>query len=131
MPTRSTITTATTALFDQNVDLAEAVDRHFAPSFRRRADGGAWDGRTELIERMTRLRAAMASATIDVHEELVDGPLYADRHTIRTVLKDGSRTRTEVYLFARHDPDGRFSEIQESTVALPADAYADVDVASR
>jgi hypothetical protein len=127
MTTRTTIATATTALFDPSIDLADAVDRHFAPSFRRRADDGAWGGRAELIERMTQLREAMASGTVDVHEELVDGPLYADRHTIRTVMKDGSRTRTEVYLFARHDEEGRFSEIQEATVALPADA----DVASR
>jgi len=127
MTTRTTIATATTALFDPSIDLADAVDQHFAPSFRRRADDGAWGGRAELIERMTQLREAMASGTVDVHEELVDGPLYADRHTIRTVMKDGSRTHTEVYLFARHDAEGRFSEIQEATVALPADA----DVASR
>jgi hypothetical protein len=72
----------------------------------------------KLTEHIAHLRRLTASGTIEVHEELVDGPLYAERHTIEIVNKDGSRVRTEVYLFGRHDADGRFSEIHETTLML-------------
>jgi hypothetical protein len=125
MTTRSTIAAATNLLFDPSVDLKDTIDRHFGPSFRRRANDGAWGGRAELAERMTQLREVMASGSIEVHEELIDGPRYADRHTIEIHMSDGTLVRTEVYLFARHDTDGRFSEIQEATVTLPDDANVD------
>jgi len=124
MTTRSTITTAIKLLFDSSVDLDVAIDRHFSPTFRQRVDGGSWSERADFTEHMAQLREVMASGTIEVHEELVDGPLYADRHTIEIVLKDGTLIRTEVYLFARHDADGRFSEIQEATLSLSGNADA-------
>lgn len=127
MTNRLTIAQAITPLFDPNIDLQDAIERCFSPSFRRRADDGPWGGRDELLANMTQLREAMASATIEVHDELVDDQLYADRHTVRVVLKDGSVVRTEVYVFARHDADGRFQEIREATVSLPRDDVPDED----
>lgn len=118
MNTRSTIAAATEPLLDLTIDLENTIDQHFTPAFRQRVDGGAWGGRAELAERMNRLRKVMASGTIEVHEELTDGSLYADHHTIEIHMLDGTLVRTEVYLFARHDADGRFSEIQEATVLL-------------
>ncbi len=118
MITRSTIATAVAdLLFDPDLDLADAIDRHFSPSFKQRADG-VWSDRAEFTEHMAQLRRLTTSGTIEVHEELVDGLLYAERHTIEIVEKDGSRVRTEVYLFGRHDADGRFSEIHETTLMV-------------
>jgi hypothetical protein len=118
MITRSTIATALNdLLLDLDVDLTDAINRHFSSSFRQRADG-VWSDRAEFTERIAHLRTLTASGTIEVHEELVDGLLYAERHTIEIVNKDGSRVRTEVYLFGRHDADGRFSEIHETTLML-------------
>ena len=119
MTTRSTIGSATNLLLDPDVDLADAIDRHFSPSFRQRADG-VWRDRAEFTERVAELRRLTESRTIEVHEELVDGPLYAERHTIEIVKKDASRVLTEVYAFARHDADGRFREIHETTLVLSA-----------
>ncbi|AWB92265.1 nuclear transport factor 2 family protein [Aeromicrobium chenweiae] len=130
MTHRFTIAQAITPLFDPSVDLQDAVERHFSPSFRRRADDGQWGGRDELAASMAQLREAMASATIEVHDELIDDHLYADRHTVRVVMKDGSVLRTEVYVFARHDADGRFQEIREATVLLLGDRAPHADDAS-
>lgn len=118
MTNRSTIAAAVAdLLLDPAVDLADAIDRHFSPAFRQRADG-VWSDRAEFAQHIADLRTLTASGTIEVHQELVDGPLYAERHTIEVVMKDGSRVRTEVSLFARHDVDGRFSEIYETTLML-------------
>jgi len=118
MTTLSTIATALELLLDSSVDLDDAIDRHFSPTFRQRVDGGSWSERADFTEHMAKLREVMASGTVEVHQELVDGPLYADRHTIEIVMKDGTVVRNEVYVFARHDADGRFSEIQEATLSL-------------
>lgn len=118
MSARSTIAAATTQLFDLGVDLDTTIERHFGPTFRRRADDGPWGGREELAERMRDLRSTLSHGEIRVHEELFDDDLYADRHTIMAHMLDGSTSRTEVYLFARHDDDGRFNEIQEATLSL-------------
>ena len=116
MTTRSTIATAFEQLLDPQVDLADAVDRHFGPTFRQRADG-VWLDRTAFVERVAALRSLATSAEVEVHDSLFAGEVHADRHTVVVVTADAT-VRTEVYLFARHDPDGRFAEIQEVTLAL-------------
>ncbi|MFE2856825.1 nuclear transport factor 2 family protein [Streptomyces lavendulae] len=104
-------------LFTPGLDLAEAVERHFAPDYRQRTNG-VWSDRADFIEHMTRLRSVVRGGHIEVHEELRNGALYADRHTV-TVLRDNGRTsRTEVYLFARMAPDGRFRRVEETTLLV-------------
>ncbi|GAB2691310.1 nuclear transport factor 2 family protein [Kitasatospora kifunensis] len=110
----------TDLLLNPELDLNEAVDRHFAPDYRQRTDG-RWDDRTEFLAHIGHLREVVAHGSVEVHEELVNGELYADRHTVEVTKKDGSTVRMEVYLFARFAPDGRFSRIEETTLMLAGD----------
>ncbi|MCZ4122268.1 nuclear transport factor 2 family protein [Streptomyces sp. H39-S7] len=104
-------------LFTPGLDLAEAIDRHFTPDYRQRTNG-VWSDRADFVQHMTRLRSVVRSGHIEVHEELRDGPRYADRHSV-TVTRDNGRTSlTEVYLFAQLAPDGRFQRVEESTLLV-------------
>ncbi|WP_327260120.1 nuclear transport factor 2 family protein [Streptomyces sp. NBC_01232] len=108
-------------LFEPGLDLAEAIDRHFAPDYRQRTNG-VWSDRTGFARHMTRLRSLVGSGHVEVHEELRDGLLYADRHTVTLGHRDGHTSRTEVYLFARMAPDGRFRRVEETTLLITGDA---------
>ncbi|MFD9367450.1 cytochrome P450, cyclodipeptide synthase-associated [Streptomyces sp. NPDC060020] len=104
-------------LFTPGLDLDEAVERHFTPDYRQRTDG-VWSDRAGFVQHMTRLRTLVRSGHIEVHDELRDGPRYADRHTV-TITRDNGRTSsTEVYLFARMAPDGRFQCVEETTLLV-------------
>ncbi|MDF9817029.1 nuclear transport factor 2 family protein [Streptomyces sp. SPB162] len=104
-------------LFTPGLDLAEAVDRHFAPDYRQRTDG-VWSDRDSFVQHMARLRSVVRGGHIEVHDELRDGLRYADRHSV-TVTRDNGRTSvTEVYLFARLSPDGRFQRVEETTLLV-------------
>jgi hypothetical protein len=117
-PVSATIATALhDLLFDPTLDLLEALDRHFSPDYRQRTDG-VWSSRAEFAEHISHLRAITSSGSIHVHEELSSTPLYAERHTVELTKTDGSRVRTEVYVFGEHAPDGRFRRIDETTLLL-------------
>ncbi|MEV6006013.1 nuclear transport factor 2 family protein [Streptomyces sp. NPDC051976] len=104
-------------LFDPVLDLDEALDRHFTPDYRQRTDG-VWSDRAGFAAHMTRLREVVRGGHIEVHDEFRDGLRYADRHSV-TVTRDNGRTsRTEVYLFARFAPDGRFQTVEETTLLV-------------
>ncbi|MGF1432027.1 nuclear transport factor 2 family protein [Kitasatospora sp. LaBMicrA B282] len=127
--THTDITTALTdLLFTPGLELAEAIDRHFAPDYRQRTDG-RWDDRAAFAEHIAHLRAVVAGGSVEVFEELSAGNLYADRHVVEVVKKDGSTVRMEVYLFAEFAPDGRFRRIEETTLLL-AGAESDRDMGS-
>ncbi|MFF3070205.1 nuclear transport factor 2 family protein [Kitasatospora sp. NPDC057904] len=121
MTTASTRTDARSALTDllltPGLDLDEAADRHFAPDYRQRTDG-AWADRTEFLAHIAHLRTVVAGGSVDVHDELISGDRYADRHTMTITKTDGSTVRIEVYLFAEFAPDGRFRRIEETTLML-------------
>ncbi|MFJ6478886.1 MULTISPECIES: nuclear transport factor 2 family protein [unclassified Streptomyces] len=108
-------------LFTPGLDLAEAVDRHFSPDYRQRTNG-VWSDRTSFVQHMTRLRSLIRSGHIEVHDELRDGPRYADRHTVTLLHHDGHTSRTEVYLFAELAPDGRFQRVEETTLLVTGHA---------
>ncbi|GGZ70363.1 nuclear transport factor 2 family protein [Streptomyces subrutilus] len=113
----------TDLLFDPSLDLHAAADRHFAPDYRQRTDG-RWDDRGAFLAHIAHLRTVVAGGSVEVHDELYDGPRYADRHTVRVTKADGSTVRTEVYLFGEFAADGRFRRIEEVTLMLegsPAD----------
>lgn len=107
----------TDLLFNPDVTVEEAVDRHFAPDYRQRTDG-EWDDRAGFIEHISHLRAVVAGGSVEVHDELYDGTRYADRHTARIEKKDGSTVLMEVYAIGDLAPDGRFSRIEEVTLML-------------
>ncbi|MEU9159920.1 nuclear transport factor 2 family protein [Streptomyces sp. NPDC048424] len=104
-------------LFTPGLDLTEAVDRHFTPDYRQRTDG-VWSDRASFVQHMTRLRTLVRSGHIEVHDELRDGPRYADRHTVTITRDNGHTSSTEVYLFARMAPDGRFQCVEETTLLV-------------
>ncbi|WP_033824497.1 nuclear transport factor 2 family protein [Kitasatospora sp. MBT63] len=115
---RTDVTSAMTdLLFTPELELSEAVDRHFAPDYRQRTDG-SWADRSEFTAHIAHLRGIVAGGTIRVLEELVQGDLYADRHIIDVDKTDGSSVRVEVYLFGEFAPDGRFRRIEETTLML-------------
>ncbi len=104
-------------LFTPDLDLDEAIDRHFAPDYRQRTDG-VWSDRSDFTRHMTRLRSLIRSGHVEVHDELRDGLRYADRHSVTLTRHDGHTSRTEVYLFARFAPDGRFQCVEETTLLI-------------
>lgn len=104
-------------LFTPGLDLDEALDRHFAPDYRQRTDG-VWSDRDAFAQHITRLRSVVRGGHIEVHDEFRDGLRYADRHSVTIVREDGRTSVTEVYLFARFAPDGRFQSIEETTLLV-------------
>ncbi|WP_282572830.1 cytochrome P450, cyclodipeptide synthase-associated [Streptomyces sp. D2-8] len=104
-------------LFTPGLDLAEAVDRHFAPDYRQRTNG-VWSDRESFTQHMARLRSLIRDGHMEVHDELRDGLRYADRHTVTLTHNDGRVSVTEVYLFAEMAPDGRFRRVEETTLLV-------------
>ncbi|MFI6149182.1 nuclear transport factor 2 family protein [Streptomyces sp. NPDC051109] len=115
-------------LFNRDITVEEAADRHFTPEYRQRTDG-EWADRAGFIEHITHVRGLVADGRVEVHEELYDGAKYADRHTAHITKKDGSTVRMEVYVFAEFAPDGRFHRIEETTLMLEGSA-ADRNIGS-
>ncbi|MGW0771042.1 nuclear transport factor 2 family protein [Streptomyces sp. NPDC002676] len=115
---RTDVSTALTdLLFTPGLDLDVAANRHFAPDYRQRTDG-RWDNRQEFLAHIAHLRQVVAGGSVQVHDELVDGGRYADRHTVNVTKNDGATVRMEVYLFGEFAPDGRFRRIEETTLML-------------
>ena len=114
----TTIKDAVEDLFNnRQLPAEEAVDRHYASSFRQRING-SWDDRTGLLARVIELREVIAHATITVLDEVSDGNRYAERHLIDLAQQDGTRIVHEVFVFAERDADGRFVRIEETTLEL-------------
>ncbi|MER7920735.1 MULTISPECIES: nuclear transport factor 2 family protein [unclassified Streptomyces] len=127
--TRTGIEAALTdLLFNGELTLQEAADRHFAPEYRQRTDG-EWADRAEFLDHIAHLRTLVADGHVEVHEELYDGSRYADRHTAHITKKDGTSVRMEVYVFADLAADGRFARIEETTLMLQGSS-ADRDLGS-
>jgi hypothetical protein len=107
----------TDLLFRPEVDLAAAADRHFAPDYRQRTDG-SWDERDGFVEHIAHLRSIVAGGSVRVLDEFRAGPLYADRHVVEILKRDGSRVEMEAYVFAEFAADGRFRRVEETTLML-------------
>ncbi len=107
----------TDLIFNTDITVEEAADRHFTPGYRQRTDG-QWVDRAGFIEHIAHVRTLVAEGSVEVHDELYDGTKYADRHTVNITKKDGSTVLTEVYVFADLASDGRFSRIEETTLML-------------
>lgn len=122
-----TIHTVLDALLNQkHLPLEEVLNRHFSRDYRQ-CTNGHWDDREGFSHHAHKLREIVASARIEVLEELRDGDRYADRHRVHITKQDNSRVTQEVYLFAEIDRDGRFKRIEEITRMLEgADADRDM-----
>lgn len=104
-------------LFNNDLTVAEAVDKHFAPDFRLRTNG-TWMTREEFTAYKTAVRELVDQGTVAVHEELVSGRLYAERHTIDGVKKDGGAVIMEVYAFGEFAEDGRLRRLEDATILI-------------
>lgn len=124
-----TIRTALDELLNrQHLPLEDVLDRHFNPNYRQRTNGH-WDDREAFARHARKLREIVASARIEVLDELRDGNRYADRHRVHIIKRDGTRVAHEVYLFAELDTCGRFVRIEETTLMLEG-AEVDRDLGS-
>ncbi|WP_407290856.1 hypothetical protein [Stutzerimonas zhaodongensis] len=106
--------------------LEDVLDRHFSPEYRQRTNGH-WDDRAAFCQHARKLREVIASARIEVLDELRDGARYADRHRVYVTKRDGTHVVQEVYLFAKLDSKGRFLRVEETTLMLEG-AEADRDM---
>ena len=104
-------------LNQQEVPLEDVLDRHFSPDYRQRTNG-RWDDREAFARHARKLRDLVASARIEVLDELRHGYRYADRHRVHISKRDGSQVVQEVYLFAELDGKGRFARVEETTLML-------------
>jgi hypothetical protein len=107
----------TDLLFRPELDLATATDRHFAPDYRQRTDG-RWDERDGFVEHIAHLRSIVVGGNVRVLDEFRDGARYADRHVVEILKRDGSHVEMEVYAFGQFAPDGRFRQVEETTLML-------------
>jgi hypothetical protein len=99
------------------LSVVDAMDRHFAPTFRQRVNG-QWDDRAVFSARMAALRDVVREVTITVLDEMADGTRYGERHVVELVQHDGERVVQEIFVFAERDHDGRFVRIEEATVSM-------------
>ena len=106
--------------------LREIMDHYFSTDYRQRTNGH-WDDRESFHRHLCKLREIVVSAEVIVLDELRNDNLYADRHRVHVVKKDGATVVQEVYLFARLDADGRALSIEETTLQLEG-AEADCDL---
>ena len=113
----ATLKEALADLFDDRLSAEEAVDRHFAPTFRQRTNG-TWDDRTAFVARVAALRAAVERIELTVLDELTDDHRYAERHIVAVVRRDGTRAAHEVFAFAERASDGRFVRLEETTLKV-------------
>ena len=104
-------------LNQQQHPLEDVLDRHFSPGYTQRTNGHC-DDREAFAQHARKLREVVASARIEVLDELRDGQCYADRHRVRVTKRDGTQVVQEVYLFAELDAEGRFARIEETTLML-------------
>ena len=113
-------------LNQQRRPLEDVLDRHFSPDYRQRTNGH-WDDREAFAQHARKLREVVASARIEVLDELRDGQRYADHHRVHVSKRDGTQVVQEVYLFAELDAEGRFARIEEITLMLEG-AESDRDI---
>jgi len=115
-------------LNQQQRPLVDVLDYHFSPGYRQRTNGH-WDNREAFAQHASKLREVVASARIEVLDELRDGQRYADRHRVHVTKRDGTQVVQEVYLFAELDAEGRFKRIEETTLMLEG-AESDREIGS-
>lgn len=104
-------------LNQRQLPLEDVLDRHFSPEYRQRTNGH-WDDREAFFRHARKLREVVASARIEVLDEIRDGNRYADRHRVHVTKHDGGQAVQEVYLFAELDAAGRFLRVEEVTLML-------------
>jgi hypothetical protein len=117
MPDTSIATALDALIFQRSSPVEQVVSTYFSDDYVQRTDGVESD-RPAFVAHIEHLRTLLQSGTIVVHEELQDGTVYADRHTVRARKFDGSSVASEVYLFAELAADGRFARVHETTLLI-------------
>jgi len=107
-------------LFDPRIPVEEAFGRHFSADFRQRVNGAGWIDRDGFLAGIAAARETADHVIVTVLDELADGDRYAERHRIELIRRDGGRAVQEVYVFAQRDADGRFTRIDEASLAVDA-----------
>ena len=77
---------------------------------------GKSSGYDEVYKSLTGLRSMVASAEVKVLSLFRDGNKYAERHLTQAVMKDGSRSRADAYVFGELDEDGRIRKFSEALI---------------
>jgi len=98
---------------DSGADLAEVLDRYYAPDFTYRTDRKTLD-RSEFAELVAGARTQVAKGSVTVLDELRDGSTYAERHVFHVALKNGATQDREVAIFGTFAADGRFRRLNET-----------------
>lgn len=112
-----TIKDAINDIFNDEITVEKALERHFDPFFRQRVNG-SWADRSTFLSHIVSLREMVECVTVTVLDEFSDGDRYSERHVIELLKHDGGRILQEVYLFAERAQDGRFKRIEETTLAI-------------
>ena len=99
------------------LSIEEAMDRHFAPTFRQHVNV-QWSDRADFSSRIAAVRKMARQITFTVLDEFADGACYAERHVVESVQHDGERIVQEVYVFAERYLQGRFVRIKEATMSI-------------
>ncbi|MET9880080.1 nuclear transport factor 2 family protein [Actinacidiphila glaucinigra] len=122
--TRARISEALRALVfepEPGVALDEILDRYYAPDYTHRNNGDVLS-REQFAAMVAGLRNRVTGGTLTVVDEICDGTTYAERHTYRVTLADGSTLHREVAVFGTHAEDGRFRHLSDAGFDLPGDA---------
>ncbi|MFG2306314.1 nuclear transport factor 2 family protein [Actinacidiphila glaucinigra] len=105
---------------EPGVALDEVLDRYYAPEYTHRNNGVVLT-REQFAAMVAGLRSRITGGTLTVLDEVCDGTTYAERHTYRVTLADGSTLHREVAVFGTHAEDGRFRHLSDAGFDLPAD----------
>ncbi len=100
-----------------HIPLDDVMNAYLSGGYRQRTNG-TWEDRQAVGQHFEHLRAVVDHAVIVVHDEIIDGHTYADRHTVDVTKRDGGRVMQEVYAFGELDDQGRFTRIEETTLML-------------
>lgn len=126
--TQATFAAALSSLFSGTPEDTEAdLSPLFIPTFTLREGTEVLNFET-FVSHIRRLRTILPSVELKSIQFMRDGSQLAERHISLTTMPDGSKTRSETFLFAEIAPDGRLAWIVESVArdaAIPDNPKAE------
>ena len=104
-------------VFDDELSVDEAMDKHFTDDYQHR-NGGTPRTRAEFAAMAAGARREIAGGSVTVLDEFRAGDRYGERHRLDIEKRDGSTERAEIYIIGRYAADGRFAAIDEAGFPL-------------